>query len=152
MGLFDSVFNAVSNHAEHGGNGGLGDLISLVSSNPQLVQAALSLLGNDGASCGLAGLVGKFQQAGLGEVIGSWIGSGHNQAISAEQLGNVLGHDTLSGLAQQFSLGSSGNVAEQLASLLPGLVDKLTPAGHAPAGGVGDINELMGSLTSVFGR
>jgi uncharacterized protein YidB (DUF937 family) len=67
-------------------------------------------------------------------VIGSWIGSGQNQAISGEQLSNVLGNDSLSGLANSMGVNSA-DLAGQLSNILPGLVDKLTPAGQAPAGG-----------------
>jgi len=93
----------------------------------------------------------KFQQAGLGDVIASWIGSGQNQAISGEQLSQVLGHDTLSGLASQLGV-NSGDVAGQLSNILPGLVDKLTPAGQSPAGGLGNADDLMGALGNLFNR
>ena len=149
MGLLDQVLGAVSGNAQGGSGGGLGNLISMVSSNPQLLQAVTGMLGNDGAMGGLGGLVSKFEQAGLGNVIGSWIGSGQNQAISGDQLTSVLGSDAMAGLAQQLGL-NSGDVAGQLANVLPGLVDKLTPAGQAPAGGLGSAGDLMGALGSLF--
>lgn len=160
MGLLDSVLSAVTNSAQGANNaaggaggvgGGLGDIINMVSQNPQLLQAVTGMLGNDGAAGGLGGLVSKFEQAGLGNVIGSWIGSGQNQAISGDQLSSVLGGDTLSTLAKQMGM-NSGDVAGQLANLLPGLVDKLTPAGHAPAGGLGNSGDLMGALGSLLNR
>jgi uncharacterized protein YidB (DUF937 family) len=147
MGLFDSVLGAVTNNAQ--GGGGLSDLIGMVSNNPQLLQAAASMLGNDGGVGGLEGLVAKFQQAGLGDVIGSWIGSGQNQAISADQLSNVLGSDALSGLAGKLGIDQS-DVAGQLSNILPGLVDKLTPAGQSPAGGLGNSSDLMGALGALL--
>jgi len=149
MGLLDAVLGAVTNNAQ--GGGGLQDIIGMVQSNPQLLEAATSLLGNDGGTGGLEGLVAKFQQAGLGDVIASWIGSGQNQAISGEQLSQVLGHDTLSGLASQLGV-NSGDVAGQLSDILPGLVDKLTPAGQSPAGGLGSAGDLMGALGSLLNR
>lgn len=76
MGLLDAVLGAVTNNAQ--GGGGLQDIIGMVQSNPQLLEAATSLLGNDGGTGGLEGLVAKFQQAGLGDLIASWIGSGQN--------------------------------------------------------------------------
>ena len=115
----------------------------------ELMQLAASLLGNDGGAGGLGGLVAKFQQAGLGDVVSSWIGSGQNQAISPDQLGQVLGQDTLSGLASQFGL-NSGDAAQQLAGMLPGLVDALTPAGSAPAGGLGNAGDLVGALSGLL--
>jgi uncharacterized protein YidB (DUF937 family) len=98
MGLFDSVLGAVAGQMQ--GNAGLQDVLGMVGNNPQLMQLAASLLGNDGGAGGLGGLVAKFQQAGLGDVVSSWIGSGQNQAISPDQLGQVLGQDTLSGAGQ----------------------------------------------------
>lgn len=149
MGLLDAVLGAVTNNAQGSGGGALQDIIGMVQSNPQLLEAATSLLGNDGGAGGLSGLVDKFKQAGLGDVIGSWIGSGQNQPISGEQLGQVLGNDTLSGLAQRLGV-NSGDVAGQLSNILPGLVDKLTPAGQAPAGGLGNAGDLMGALGSLL--
>jgi uncharacterized protein YidB (DUF937 family) len=140
--------HAVTGNAQ-GGNGGLADLIGMVSNNPDLLKAATSMLGNDGSLGGLEGLVSKFQQAGLGDVIGSWIGSGANQAISADQLTNVLGSDALAGMASKLGL-DQGDVAGQLSQLLPGLVDKLTPAGQAPAGGLGNAGDLMGALGALL--
>jgi uncharacterized protein YidB (DUF937 family) len=146
MGLLDSVLGAVTNNTQSGG--GFADLISMVSNNPQMMQAAASMLGNDGAAGGLNGLVAKFQEAGLGDVIGSWIGSGKNQPISADQLAIVLGSEALSGIASKLGL-DPGVAAGQLASLLPGLVDKLTPAGQSPAGGLGSMGDLMGALGAL---
>ena len=150
MGLLDSVLGAVTNNAQ-GGSGGLGDLIGQLSSNPQLLQAATSLLSDEGGIGGLQGLIEKFQQAGLGNAVASWIGSGQNQAISGDQITQVLGNDTLSGLAQQLGVNPS-DVAGQLSHILPGLVDKLTPGGQAPAGGLGNAGDLMGTLGSLLGR
>lgn len=151
MGLLDSVLSAVTHNAQGNSSGGLGDLLGQLGNNPQLLQIAASLLSNEGGVGGLEGLIAKFQQAGLGDVVASWIGSGQNQAISGDQLGQVLGNDTLSGLARQLGM-NSGDVASQLSNVLPGLVDKLTPAGQAPAGGLGDTGDLMGALGSLLGR
>jgi len=151
MGLLDSVLSAVTQNAQSSNGGGWGDLIGQLGNNPQLIQVATSLLGNDGDVGGLEGLIAKFQQAGLGDVVASWVGSGHNQAISGDQLGKVLGNETLSSLARQLGV-NPGDLAGQLSSVLPGLVDQLTPNGHAPAGGLGNAGDLMGSLGSLLGR
>lgn len=142
MGLLDSVLGAVT--ASSQSSGGLQDIIGMVSNNPQLQEIATNLLGNDGSAGGLQGLVAKFQAAGLGDVISSWIGSGQNQAMSGEQLGNVLGHDSLSGLANKLGVNAD-DVAGQLSDILPGLIDKLTPSGQAPVDGLGNTNDLMGA-------
>jgi uncharacterized protein YidB (DUF937 family) len=154
MGLLDSVLGAVTGGQQPQGDagavgGGLGGLISMVTSNPQLLQAITGMLSNEGAQGGLGGLIAKFQQAGLGDVMGSWLGSGQNQAISGEQLTEVLGPDAMSGLAAKLGLNQD-EAAGQLSSILPGVIDRLTPQGQAPQGGLGDSGELMGMLDRLL--
>ena len=74
MGLFDSVIGAVSGQLQ-GGEGFQG-LMGMLGAKPELLQAATSLLGNDSAHGGLQGLIEKFQQGGLGDVVNSWVGKG----------------------------------------------------------------------------
>ena len=159
MGLLDSVLGTISggkqvqdgSGAGLGGLENIGSLINLVSSNPQLLQAITSLLSNDGATGrlgGLEGLVAKFQQAGLGDVIGSWIGNGHNQNITGEQLSSVLGGDTIGNLARKMGV-SPDTAASQLSHILPSLIDHLTPLGHTPSGGLGDSSDFLNMLGSL---
>jgi uncharacterized protein YidB (DUF937 family) len=98
---------------------------------------------------GLGGLADKFNQAGLGDVISSWIGKGENLPISADQLSNVLGNDTLSSIASQLGVDPA-QASGQLSQMLPGLIDKLTPHGTAPAGGLGNAGDLMGMLGGLL--
>jgi uncharacterized protein YidB (DUF937 family) len=152
MGLLDSVLGSVMGGQQQAGatgGGGLGGLISMVTSNPQLMQAVTGMLSNDGGQGGLGGLMAKFQQAGLGDVVGSWVGSGQNQPVSGDQLTNVLGADTMASLAEKLGM-SQGDAAGQLSNILPGLIDKLTPNGAAPAGGLGNAGDLMGMLGGLL--
>ncbi|MEO5793538.1 MAG: YidB family protein [Rhodoferax sp.] len=154
MGLLDSVLGAVLNNGQQqaqpqAGLGGLGGIIGMLASNPQLIQVVTGMLSNNGDHGGLGGLVGKFEQAGLGNVVGSWIGGGQNQPISADQLSNVLGSDALSGIAAKLGVDPS-EAAGQLAQVLPGLVDHLTPAGQAPQAGLGDSSDLFGMLGGLL--
>ena len=152
MGLLESVLGAVTgNNAAAGDGGGLGGIIGALAQNPQILNAITGMLGNDGSQGGLGGLMEKFQQAGLGDVIGSWVGSGANRPISGDQLGQVLGSDTLSDLASKMGM-DPGQVAGQLSQILPGLVDRLTPHGQAPAGGLGNAGDLMGMLGGLLGK
>lgn len=154
MGLLDSVLGAVTGQAQNAGgvgSGGFASIITMVTNNPQLVEAAIGMLGNDGAHGGLGGLMAKFRQAGMGDVIGSWVGAGHNQPISGDQLTNVLGSDTLSGMAAKLGV-NPGDLAGQLSNILPGLVDHLTPHGQAPSAGLGNGADLMGVLSGLLRR
>jgi uncharacterized protein YidB (DUF937 family) len=93
-----------------------------------LLGGALSLLESVG---GIQGLMSMFQQSGLGDVILSWVGTGENQSIRPDQLSRILGSDQISALAQKAGIPAADG-ANVLAQLLPAMVDKLTPDGHAP--------------------
>jgi uncharacterized protein YidB (DUF937 family) len=147
MGLFDSVMGAVGGQAQ--GAEGLQGLLGMLGNQPQLMQLASSLLSNEGEFGGLQGLIAKFQQAGMGDAVASWVGTGANQPISGAQLSDALGSDTLSGLAGQFGVNPD-DLAGQLSSVLPGLVDKLTPNGQVPEGGLGNGGDLMGMLGGLL--
>lgn len=83
---------------------------------------------------GIAGLASAFQQNGLGEIVSSWIGTGQNLPVSAEQIQQVLGSEQIQALAQKLGI-SPETAAPRIAELLPGIVDKLTPGGEVPEGG-----------------
>lgn len=159
MGLLDSVLSSVMGGGQAqagsgggvGGLGNIGGLLNMVTSNPQLLQAMSDMLSNDGLHGGLGGLIAKFQQAGLGEVIGSWISNGQNQPVSGDQLTEVLGSNAISGLAQKMGLNPDA-AADQLSNLLPGLIDKLTPSGQTPEGGLGNSGNLMSMLGNLLKR
>jgi uncharacterized protein YidB (DUF937 family) len=87
--------------------------------------------GAGGVLGGLGGLLDKLQQGGLGNAVNSWIGSGQNQPVTPNQLGSALGPGIMKMLAQKSGL-SEDEIRQQLSQVLPGLVDKLTPAGRMP--------------------
>jgi uncharacterized protein YidB (DUF937 family) len=165
MGLLDSVLGSVlggQQNGAQGGQGGLGELLGgLLGGQGQqgrgslaaLLPVVIGLLANSGqgggGQGGLGGLMEKFNQAGMGDVLGSWIRTGPNPPISGEQLGQVLGGDKMSEIASQLGL-SEGEAAGQLAQVLPGLIDKLTPQGAAPEGGFGSAGDLMGMLGGLL--
>jgi uncharacterized protein YidB (DUF937 family) len=156
MGLLDSVLGAALGGGQQQGGGALGSILGSVLGgqqggglNSNLINMAIGMLGNDGAQGGLGGLVSKFQQAGLGDAVGSWIGTGDNQAVSGDQITQALGQDTISDLASKLGMGH-GDAAGQLAQVLPGLINHLTPSGQAPAGGLGNAGDLMGMLGGLL--
>ena len=129
MGLLDSILGAA------GGDRDAGGLSSIVG----------SLLTQQG---GLGGLVEKFQSGGLGEVVQSWVGTGQNLPISADQLQSVLGNEQVAAIAGKLGIDPQ-QVTQQLSQFLPQVVDQLTPNGELPADADTD---LFGSLGKMFGR
>jgi uncharacterized protein YidB (DUF937 family) len=132
MGLLDSVVGMLGSRQGGGGN-------------TELLNAVIGMLGNDAKGGGLAAILGKAQQSGLGDVVSSWIGHGQNLPISADQLSNILGSDRVANIARQLGV-SHGDAATQMSQLFPEVVDKLTPQGQLPQGGLGNVADLLGQL------
>jgi uncharacterized protein YidB (DUF937 family) len=113
MGLLDEVL-AMAGGTQHAS--ALNAILSLINS-PQVG--------------GLAGLQSMFQQGGLGHLMSSWIGNGPNLPVSANQLQNVLHGGALQQAAQQAGMDSS-QFTNTMSTLLPHLVDKVSPNGQLP--------------------
>lgn len=129
MGIFDDIAGAV------GGGGG---------KDSGMMDAIGGLLGGGG----IQGLVENFTKGGLGDTIGSWIGTGSNLPISAEQIQSVLGNEQVASIAGKLGI-STDDAAGGLASLLPQVIDKLTPDGNVSdtvgdAGGIGGMLKGLG--------
>jgi len=141
MGLFDSLLGSLSNSGA-GSGAGFG-----TGSGNELLDTVLKFV-NDPAHGGLPGLVQSFQDKGLGGIVDSWVSSGRNMPISADQLAQGLGSDKLGSLAQSLGL-DQGDLSSKLSELLPNVVDKLTPGGELPADN--DLASLLASATKRLG-
>lgn len=149
MSLLDSVIGALSNAqagaqppspgATQGEPGSvlLSTVIAMLANGQQAQGAGVG---------GLGDLVARFAQGGLGDVIGSWIGHGPNAPITGDQITNVLGSDAISKIAAQLGV-SHADAASQLSQILPEVVHRLTPDGQAPAGGLGEVGDILAQLT-----
>ena len=67
----------------------------------------------------------------MGDVVNSWISTGQNMPISADQVTNALGADQVNSMAAQAGV-SPAAAGGSLAAILPMLIDKLTPNGQVP--------------------
>jgi len=130
MNIMDSLKSAI------GGGDKKDDLMSTV----------MGMLGGQG---GLQNIISQFDSKGLGDIIGSWVGTGNNLPISADQLQSVLGADTVKNLASKLGMDSNALVG-QLSNFLPQAVDKLTPDGKVPEGNI--MSKGMDMLGGLFGK
>ena len=80
---------------------------------------------------GLGGLLDKLRDAGHGNVADSWVGTGQNQSINANDLGAALGPQVIHEIAQRTGMDEQ-ELLKQLSTALPGVIDKLTPNGQVP--------------------
>jgi uncharacterized protein YidB (DUF937 family) len=129
----------------------LGQLLGSLTGQPSGSQQGSALLDLataliQGHPGGLAGLVKQFTDAGLGREASSWVSTGQNLPISAEQLSKVLGQDNVRTLGQTFNV-SPESASSGLASLLPALIDHLTPKGQ-----VDSETPLTAALSQLRGR
>jgi uncharacterized protein YidB (DUF937 family) len=145
MGLLDSVLGGMLGGGQQQQGGGAGALINIVAGMLANSHGGPSAAGGGGGLGGLGGLAEQFQKGGLGDVMNSWIGKGENLPIAPDQLGNVLGGDLLGKLTQHTGMGQD-DLLGQLSKLLPQMVDKATPDGAIPSGGLGDIGAILGKL------
>jgi len=151
VGILDDILK----QAAGGGGGtakagGLGAIADLVMKNPQIISAAIAMLNpkdtSVGGGGGLADIVSSFNKGGLGDVMSSWVGGGPNKPVDPGALANVLGPDVLGQFARKAGIGH-GDASSVLASVLPELVNQMTPQGQVPQG-----NALDGVLGSLLGQ
>ena len=111
-----------------------------------LINTVLEMLTHK-ESGGLAGLAQGFQQKGLGDIISSWIGRGPNLPVSPDQVQQAFGPERMEQWARQIGMSQEAT-RSKLAEILPGLVDKLTPEGEIPEGGVTE--QGLNALKKMF--
>lgn len=133
MGLLDGLLGSLTGAQQQGDN--------------PLVQIAMQMLSGQGQNGGLGGLIDAFQKAGMGQHMDSWIGTGQNLPINADQLSQVLGSEKIKDIAGQLGM-SHGEVSGGLADMLPQLIDKITPHGQVPA----DTSSLESMLGAFLKR
>jgi uncharacterized protein YidB (DUF937 family) len=148
MGLLDVLLGSLAGMEQHpedrrhepggGALGGLGPAVLM-----QVIAAMLAnRSGTSQGSGGLGELLEQFRGAGFGEQAESWVRPGPNMPISPGDLGSVLGNDVVGGLARHTGL-PQGDLLDQLSRMLPQAVDRVTPEGRVPDGGLGDIGDIL---------
>jgi uncharacterized protein YidB (DUF937 family) len=123
MGILDSIVSALDSSS--------GTAPAGAASSSAVVSEVLGMLrGPGGATNGLGSLLQAFESGGLGHVFQSWVGTGQNLPVSAQQIQSVLGN---SGILQRIAQATGmqpGDVAQHLSAVLPQIVDHLTPNGQ----------------------
>jgi uncharacterized protein YidB (DUF937 family) len=69
-----------------------------------------------------------MEQQGFGATVKSWVATGTNMPISADQIHAAFGSDVVKNLAAKFGMNPD-ELAAKLAEALPQAVSKLTPNG-----------------------
>ncbi|MBL4918250.1 YidB family protein [Szabonella alba] len=149
MSLLNNLVSALTGGS--GNAGGMGQIAQIAMQNPQLMQVAASMLSAGNKHGGLAGMLAKFQQAGMGEVAQSWVGSGANQPVAPSQIEQVFGTAGMDRIAAKAGVARD-DAPGLLAQILPVLVDQMTPKGAAPQQAPANADALLGMLGGLLGK
>lgn len=122
--------------------GGKGALLAM------LLPLAMQWVQRNG---GIGALLQKFQQHGYSQEAASWVGTGENEPLNAQAVGEVVGMDELSRLSQQLGVPHE-QVASGLAQILPEVVNHLTPAGDVPQDADDTLSSGLAALEQFLGR
>ena len=80
---------------------------------------------------GMQGVVNQLQSGGLGPTVRTWVAEGQNAPVSAGEVHQAFGDQTINELAAKAGM-SPQELTEKLATVLPLVVDQSTPGGSIP--------------------
>ncbi len=106
----------------------------------EVVQALIEQFG------GIDALVAKLKGSNLQGQLESWIGTGENSPVGASKIEEALGSDAVAGVAKKLGIDPK-EAAAKISMALPKVIDRLTPAGNLPEGGIS-----MDSVTNLLSR
>lgn len=137
-------------------SGFLGNILGNILGGGQAGGASASGIGGligqaINAAGGPAGVIQKFEQAGLGDQARSWVGQGENQTVTPQQVQQVFPTGQIESWAQQHGI-PSGVAAEVLAHVLPHAVDAQTPDGSVPPAGAPQADPANIDFAGLLGR
>jgi uncharacterized protein YidB (DUF937 family) len=122
MGLLDSLWGQFRNSAA-------GEQLG-----SQLLSAIAGGSGGQASQANaLPDLIHRFERAGLADVVQSWVSNEQtNKPISPEQVHSALGEGEIGQLASRTGI-SKESLLQELAAVLPQLIDRMTPNGQVPS-------------------
>lgn len=111
-------------------SGGLGKSAGRGFNKNTLLLALLPLvLGYIQKNGGLSGVLAKFNQLGLQNKAQSFVNIGDNDGLDEDEIEQLLGRDEIAQMSEQTG-ASESDVRTGLATLLPQLMNDLTPRGN----------------------
>jgi len=141
--MLDQILNSVSSlglgnqlGGMLGGNarGGSGAILSIL-----MRMLASGKLG------GFSGMLDKFNNNGMQNQLASWVSTRPNEPVSATQVEQALGPDTVDEIAREAGVDRT-QASQELTQVLPQLIDKMTPTGVMPQ------QDVISSVFSKLGH
>jgi uncharacterized protein YidB (DUF937 family) len=128
MGLFDNLANNM--------------MTKVMGDKAPMAKLAMELFQQYG---GLPGILQTLKNGGLTEQVDSWVGTGANLNVSAQQIGTALGDSVLTGIATKLDI-SREELAAKIAEYIPDVVNQVTPNGVVENNPALIMSRLMGML------
>ncbi len=100
---------------------------------------------------GLGAVLGHLGRSGLQAQASSWVRPGPNLPLTDQAVQQLFGAEVLQQLAQAQGLASA-EVTQGIATLLPELVDRLTPEGHQAEHADQTVQDLLHSVQQWSAR
>jgi uncharacterized protein YidB (DUF937 family) len=132
MGFLDSALSKLG--GQQGEEGGLSSLTKMLKENG-----------------GLQGLMAKLSSNGQAQQVQSWVGTGENKPVSPAQVQEALDTDSLNKMAQEAGT-TPEKVSENVAKILPEVVNKATPKGEVPPQGDDPLSKGIDAIKGIFAK
>ena len=106
----------------------IGSMLDGSADNSEQLQAIMTWIEQQG---GIQGIMEKFRNSGLGEIVESWISQQGNMPVSTGQVTSVFGSPALQELGAKLGIDSQ-TASALISEYLPKIIDGLSPQGEAP--------------------
>jgi uncharacterized protein YidB (DUF937 family) len=130
MGFFDDVMAKIG--GKDGQEGGLNSITKLLNENG-----------------GLQGVMAKLSSSGMGKQVQSWVGGGQNEPVSGSQVKEALSDSSIDQMAQQAGT-TPDKVSDEVAKVLPEMVNKATPQGQVPQQSEDPFSKGVDAIKNMF--
>lgn len=125
--------------------------IGAAATSGTMAQALAGLIQQHG---GLTGLVERLGQGGLAAQVQSWVSTSKNLPVTGAQVTQALGSGPMAQIGQQLGVDPQ-QAGSTLATILPQLIDHLTPGGQLPAQAAAQpvsTASIGSALTTIVGK
>lgn len=137
-GLGDILGGVLGGGSRGGGGGAAGGVLKM------LLPMVIGMLG----SGGLGKIIGGMKANGLSAQADSWVSTGANEPVGADDVRRVVDQADIARVAEQLGV-SEDEAAEALAQVLPAAVDHVTPQGQVPDDR--EVDSALDQLKSLLG-
>lgn len=113
----------------------IGEASAQLNVGKEKLEGLVAAIATDERKAQLDEIIHSLKEKGFKDTIASWVGTGENHAINPEKIKEALGAKKIEELAEKAKMKVS-EIPQALSTLLPQMIDKLTPDGKEPESGI----------------